>query len=598
MRKFLDLIWRHFKIGCTSELLLLEVMILGGVLGVDYLRFGFRDLCLLAPFRVALADKTAYYAGAGLIVVFLLLVPIVIAVVRILSQAPSRFQVRQERAIVGHVAFSILLGYGAIIATNLRTLGGNEVAQGSTVPGYAFQPAFVYIIDLSSWVLGTLFSPEGALFKAVGVGGLITALLAYLHYKQTPEIVKDYQNACLLADLDPAYVPIDAPSRLNFSESALAAEVPFTRASKERYVRQYFRTMPGSDAARESSQQLRRHCYELLRRVLEIPESVGVGQIELYPTTGRALEVALGSVANLGNVVVSPYEHRNTVAVVDWWKAYSGATVVTLSGNDYQDWATQCESIISELGTLLVPNRVNVLITSEINRRTGMVLPLDDLIPRVRAKYPQCRLKVIIEASQSVGNAGRMRFLSCADSYLFAAHKWLMSSEPCGVLVHSECPPRHPYDAWCEEAPRTTTSINALAGLAAALELIDREGLLQLWARSTLLQETFLERIRKKHFDVLGEKGWGEGRYAERTYISCVKPAAGYRWRPDFMSLLNKATLGIAVNDADKRAEATVSVAFPYFVSIWRLNQLCAVLGNAVQQFGLPRGDPGEGGDG
>lgn len=174
---------------------------------------------------------------------------------------------------------------------------------------------------------------------------------------------------------------------------------------------------------------------------------------------------------------------------------------------------------------------------------------------------------------------GRLRFLNCADGYVFAAHKWLMSSEPCGVLIHSERPLSHPYDAWCEEAPRTTTSISALAGLCAALELIDREGFSRLWERSTLLQDTFLERIRKKHFDVLGEQGWGAGRCAERTYMSCVKPTVGYRWRPDFITLVNKATLDIAFNDPDKRAEATVTVAFPYFLSIWRLNQLCSVLG-------------------
>ena len=41
--------------------------------------------------------------------------------------------------------------------------------------------------------------------------------------------------------------------------------------------------------------------------------------------------------------------------------------------------------------------------------------------------------------------------------------------------------------------------------------------------------------------------------------------------------------LGIGVNDGEDPAIATVTVAFPYFLSIWRLNQLCSTLSNAIE---------------
>ncbi len=578
MKKLWQLLVRHLRIGCSRNLLAGEAALLA-IIAIDYCRFGVTGLCLTAPLRFAPAGRAYYWTGAGLFLVVLVLAPIANAFARILFSLPMKSAVNDGRFMVVHVALSVLLGLGAMVAANLRTLAGVQLgAAGAVSAEYAFQPFFMFIVGLSHLGLKVVWK-NGLVFSAIGALSLAVFKKYVLPNEPSPA-VRHYLDACRLADLNPSYVPTEGSARLNFSEPAVAAEAPFVKSCKDALIRDYVKMMPGSQAANREIDRLRKYGSQLMREVLGVPASVDETAVELYASVGRAMEVALDRSGPSPDIFISPFEHRNTRATVDWFKSLSQVRVFTLDCDKYAGWQLQRSSIFNQIAESADRARPIVLIMSEVNLYTGMIVPIPSLLDDLRGAGYEVR--TMIDASHSAGNGGRLRFLEHADWYIFAAHKWLLSPEPCGILINRAPCAARPYDAWSIEKPHVAADIGALAAFIGALELARQEGFPQLWERSRLLQNTFLERMHDR-FEVLGEHDPN----VERTLISCVKPGAGFRWREGFLTIIDEAELGIYVNDAKNLGAASIRVAFPYFLSIWRLNGLCAVLENSIQRFGI-----------
>jgi selenocysteine lyase/cysteine desulfurase len=407
-----------------------------------------------------------------------------------------------------------------------------------------------------------------------------------LRVDQPPELLRDYIKASELADLDRKLVPHAAPARLNFTGPIISADIPFVSGRAETTARNYNQEVPRSQEARRRLDQLRRQCFALLRQTLDIPHTTLDSQIELFASDGRALEVALNRFGPEKNLILSPFERDAIAETAAWHCRNSCATLRRLSVPETADWRSQSSKMVEEIRSLLDPDRVNLLVFAEVNPITGITLPLPALVQSVRQTFAAYRVKIVVDGTDSVGNGGTLRFLDSADAYLFSANKWLMAPEPGSVLILKEPSDLVAYDAWTATGPAEAQDIRIIAGLSAALELLKSNGLDFFWNRSRLLQEAFLERIRKKQFEVIGESAFSDGQYAERTLMCCVRPLKGTRWRPDFVDRLERARLGIRINNPSNPALASVTVAFAYYLSIWHVNELCLVLSEATESWG------------
>ena len=579
------MIWRHVRIGCTTELLQVELALILACVLVDGYRFTEYGLCLTAPFRLTLTGTGALQAAAAVFILFLVAAPLTAGIFRVVISMPMRSGHKHRTALAAHVALCLALAGVAILTWNSRTLAGSKELTSGVIE-YRFHPLLAWLLDLSAYAVGKITAAKATLSAAT-----ITAALAFLRVyvlrtQQPPEIVKDYIKASELADLDRRFVPTAAPVRLNFSAPGNWSYVPMIGDRMETLVREYRRNFPGTREAGKHLENFRLHCFELVREVLEVPAFAHGLQIEIFKTEGRALEVALDRFGPANNLILSPFESQVAREAARWHCSGSQAPFAWISEDTISGARFEMDRMLDEFARLLRMDRVNVLVIGEVNPVTGMTLPIRELAAKLRDRFSAHQLKIVVDSSHSAGNGGKLRFLDSADAYLFKAHKWLMAAEPCEILLTKDNVERSPYDAWTVDKPNRSDDVRMIAGLIASLELVKANGFEFFWNRSRMLQETFLERARKKGFEVVGESESSNGVYPERTLVSCVRPQKGAKWRMDFIDIIDRSRLGIRVNNPSEPGLASVTVSFPYYLSFWHLNELLSALSSATEVWG------------
>src|SRR5581483_4413108 len=84
------MIWRHVRIGCTTELLQVELALILACVLVDGYRFTEYGLCLTAPFRLTLTGTGALQAAAAVFILFLVAAPLTAGIFRVVISMPMR----------------------------------------------------------------------------------------------------------------------------------------------------------------------------------------------------------------------------------------------------------------------------------------------------------------------------------------------------------------------------------------------------------------------------------------------------------------------------------------------------------------------------
>jgi selenocysteine lyase/cysteine desulfurase len=591
MTGILKLAYSIWRSGFIFIAVILDLLLLA-VLACDLMRLAYLGVCPLLPFELSLTYPNAASAAVPalcLFVIALVVIPLAIGLARLTPALPNLPAVAMgsgRGVVIAHIAGCVAVAAAVLIAYSSKDLVGHELIDGRTAQVFyswygLLAKSSVYIVQ---WGL------RAVAFSALGV--IVSS--AVVPPREGQPLIDYFRAAAELSDLPTTYVPIHRSHELDFTAPVLAPQIKLIAEVSNSVASEYDRLRPGSIEANEYLRARSEECKGLISSLILPVESARSYSVTLTSSTGRAIELALAHTPSDAVIVVSPFEHPNTCRVVSWYGRTAQASshqLTFLPGELFVPWDDQERLIVEAMRERVVSHERVVLIVSEVCYSTGRIVPIDRLAAKIRSTWPDKELIVIVDGTHSVGNVGytrdgeanegRPRFLAQAQFYVFAAHKWLMAPEPCSVLLcRSDIPEIDGYDAWGRSQPSATPSPRMIAGLRGALELISQIGLRGLGRRSQLLQKRFLEHLAEMHLqEVQPQDATGLG--PQRTGISVLKPTDNYAWRIDYRRKLSANSVSVFYPE-EWTATGWLSLAFPYYLSIWHVDRLRSALRDSV----------------
>jgi selenocysteine lyase/cysteine desulfurase len=573
----------HLRLGSISGLLVIDALGLV-VLGYDIYRF--KRLKLSFNFALEQSERfvQSYPTRYSLVLIILLTIiaPIIIAFIRVHTAPHPRLSrllgARNTFVILLHLVCAIVIGVTPILLTSMQFVSGFEgVPAGED---YSFS-SYLLIIE-------SVFFTYGIGYFATGISVLFTIYLGILlQGSRTPQYLRSYALKLALADLGSELYPSTGRHILNFNMPAIAPEIHFVRKYAQEIFKEYQQKIPGSRASGKFIGGVADQCKEMLKQFLLLDNQHTEFGVELFPTTSRAMEVALTRIPEPKELILSPFEHPTEMEVATWTSAATRSKVhrVQFRADEYSEKRErQVRAVIDQVKAILSSaGKTYVLVISEVCYATGMITPIREVIETLRSECTGFKLKVIVDGAHAAGNfnghsLGGFRY---SDAYVLSAHKWLMSPEPCGILFSRYEGDRLPrsYDSWGDELPINTASVHMVAGLAGSLELLKNVGVENLWERSRGLREYFLKRVQKK-FKVIGEDSG-----LPESLMLAIRPGAGYCWKynPELLSeyMDNKSAFALVLKIDP--TSPWIRIAFAYFLETQEVDKLCRVLDGAIK---------------
>lgn len=530
---------RHFRVGCTSLVLLLDIPVVIALL-VDLLRAVFVSHSLVYAFSEAWAKISVdtILSLAKVLSLGIIVVPIVVAVFVVLLRAGpplhGRLEIPKRRTIFIHTGIWVWLSIGGLVGFELESLSGEVLIGDHTVYLFSSMAAtlFLYLDENVVWITST--------FTALALPYLLKACLR----SDGDTGFDEYESRLVLSDIGGELYPSHGPAVANFNGGAIAPEIRWARHYAEKMARKYQRFVPGSERARQYLVDRARLCRENLQRTYGGCFDGGKLDIEFFPSTSRALEVAIARIPGPKCVVLSPYEHPSEKEVAGWVQEISGDRCVPIrfNGPDFEKaWDDQRAQIVSAFTTqrkkiesenqAALSSKARpltyVLVISQVCYATGQIIRASDLASAMKSTGLGKRLRVIVDGSHGIGNVDTHVSWSWADACVLSAHKWLLAPEPMGVCVTPGVPgSRNAYDSWRASLPVTTAGIRQIAGFLTGLRLLGTLPPGYAKDRSTRLQRRFMATKPRKWRIVGGDSD------LELSHLMAVEPAEGWKWRP------------------------------------------------------------------
>lgn len=583
IRTLLHLFKQHLRIGYVSGLLLVDCAAVV-LIAIDVYRF----LAMGLPLGAALGNTTSVISNQTSLDVmltvlsFVVVMPLLIAVTRISVGTGTRWSgiigVRKKSISYIHIALSALIACSLILIRSMQSVSGYTWS----VDGldYEFiprlQPAVPFFaINIVTVLLFSVTFGLGIL------GNIIAALV--MEGPRRFYLIKEYIARCLLADLGGDLYPVNGRHKLNFNCAAIAPEIRSIKEHTNRLVRDYQDHIPGSNASTDYLLEISKECKRLLKHLLFSSEQTEKYEIEFFPGTSRALEVALSRIGEQDQVILSPFEHPVETNVVKWFNFVSRSELreIRFEATDYSShWQDQRQRFITQLLEALRGSRgatSSTLLLSQVCYATGMVIPVWDTIAEIRRQLNGIPLRLIVDGAHYVGNNNKLDTLGDCESYVFSAHKWLLAPEPIGILIGRHTSGPRPYDSWHDLVPSSTSSTRAITGLLASLEMLTRVGFEHLWSRSRELREKFLERT-KERFEIVGENTG-----LSATFMITIRPKQPFRWGSyeTLAYYLHQHSVSLHLLSIDPHSP-WLRVALPYFLEFRQLKNLCDLLEGAL----------------
>ena len=359
------------------------------------------------------------------------------------------------------------------------------------------------------------------------------------------------------------FAPVANGDKLNFYGLAVAPEIRWIRESTNELVDLYQHYVPGSAKATALLLELAEEARALVRELLLESDVRENYRIEFVGGTSRAVEVALARTGRPQKVIISPFEHPSVIEVAKWFVSIAGAELCQLQfapQDNFRCWQEQEDLLVAQIAE---------------------VIPVEQVIDRLREFTGPSRLKIILDGAHAAGNNQNPTGIHKCASYVFSAHKWLLAPEPCGVIVsHNPAPDELvPYDAWNCTLPATTVNVHMLAGVVSSLRFLKKLGLERLWEHSGQLRERFVGRT-KHLFNVVGEES-GMG----ATLLLAICPHAEKRWKfsaTELSTYLQNNSVHALVMSIDPEVP-WIRVAFPCFIDFEHVDVLCDVLETTLE---------------
>ena len=582
----MNFLWKHFWVG-ISKMMLLVYVGLGIIIFLDY-----RRLTEMGISWRNVWELTSLYSFSDqyliiLIVLFALIIPMVFASVKFLfrQQIGGRFGETSRGfkcfLVVAHIVTFSGVGFVYCLSPAAQRLSGRQVLSDSA--DYAYKPVIRSAVDSIS--LYSLIFSAGVwaftLFASVRTTGQTFAGFSEVYRLWLELAVPE-------GDLYPLQHRIS-----NFNAGAISPEIRYVSRIVKKTQPSYQRTIPGSKDAADRLREMAAECKRDICELMSIDNSQFKYRIEFHSGTSRALELALARLPKPLVVLVSPFEHPSERDVGMWASRNSDVSISEMkfpAALLEADWEKQEESLRVELQRRVQQGDEHyVLLISEVCYVHGEVIPIEKIMKDFREVNSK-RVSFLIDASHAVGNvkgafAGGKLDLEENDGYVFGGHKWLLSPEPCGVLISSSKNKMvsHAYDTWEHELPKTTVGFHRIGGFSASLKMLVEDHRYENFLRtSKFMKERFLKlREDRGKFSLIGKSSNQNG-----SNMIAVKPISSSTWKKTNPDELMVYLYGLGVNCKVVDVGDTtpwVRITFSYFNTIADLQKLVWALNDSIQ---------------
>jgi selenocysteine lyase/cysteine desulfurase len=580
------ILWRHVRIGYVSCLVLIDCLI--APLGLyDLWMYKRAGLSVKAALELALTTATSdqLLQSFALAILLGLLMPIFLGVVLTLT-ARTRMRnwlTRQGRAwSVLHIILTAVLSLSPILLDAMQRVAGYRLTNSGNT--YDFKSSLNLIANIAGHPVAVLIALALVSVASFPLKALATRLI---QSGETPSGAVKYMQLTLLADLGRDYYPPVA-SDYSYFNAGVSPQITFAARKSARFIEKYQAKLPGSIEAGAFLAAEAETCRQRLKVMLFGDAQEADWSIQFFPSTSRALEVALADFRIVDKIILSPYEHPSEIAVANWYSTLLDCNCIALrfhGGAFGALWDEQEKALVELISPLAGPGCVLVL--SEVCYRTGMRIPIDKVQARLRQELGEKTPRIVVDAAHSVGNGeGSTRIPQSCESYILSTGKWLFSPEPGGIRVFKVNPPKgiRAYDAWDQMLPHTTANARMLGGLKAGLDLISTLGAGNLIQRSGVVKREFLSLFQalEDRLHIIGDP-----RDQRSTAMMAIAPKTGFKWRECGQKLhellINKERVFVTVVEgAAGDAKEWIRVAFPYYLDARDLRRLRNALESIV----------------
>jgi hypothetical protein len=576
----LDLVTRQVRLGFSGLLLLLDLLLVV-LFWWDLVEFRSQGFSLYGAARL-LGKRWAdgAFDASLLVLAGLLIVPLFLAATRVMGMRfpISLYRFRPRTVTWFHIVTLLpIFCIGLFLEASMRLLSGYEIS-GALVPQPLFPPRFERLVHLFGNVLVGV--PSYLVDWRVLVSLVAFTLMALLGYQKWPEFYTDYWLGSRLADIDPFFLPSSAAERNYLGPRYIAPETKGIRREVEASLRSFYDcggcTKPSQELLAATVARTKKLVVDVL-----FPPGMSASDfaVRFAPDYSRCLFAALALLPEQCQIVFLPFLNDSASDLAKSWSELRRRSVhfVPKSGLPWiDDWEKEESRILDYFAmNILVDDSRIMVVTGEIDDLTGMVLPISSLVCKLAKKG--YRAEAAVDVTTSVGNKRTLQFFPGAKIYFFVVNQWLVSNEPCGVLIfpEKESGPLG-QDSWEESIAYAPTNLRSIRALESALTFVrDIGGFDALWVREEILSRKFREGIAAR-FEVVGDTD-----HMERSFVVTVRPARGYHWTSDVY--LRAEQQGLSLCFSPGTPEALFTATFPYYVNLWRINRVCQLLNNAVE---------------
>jgi selenocysteine lyase/cysteine desulfurase len=499
--------------------------------------------------------------------------PILLAPIVALSRGQhiltSSLRVRGTAWSVLSVLLAVLAGYALVVAEAVTRLAGVEIViNGTPRTEPAFMSFYVWMQRFLPGMLLTVLALASAAFKTI---------TSVFNVQKIPSL-EDYLGRLEYQALPGSFAPVHGRRKLNFNAGGLSPMLKGVQHALLDQVSVYQSFVPGTGEARKYLEDCWSECKNLLRSV-GIVSSAG-RQVRLFSGTSRAMERGLVEVSHDLEVILSPYEHRSEYIVAE--ASHRIRAVPHESGFLELPWPEQKNRLFDGLRAASGGSGDFVFILSEVCWATGLRIPIEEVVIGLHEIWGAGRPILLIDGAHAVGNAPPPHPLNSGQVYVFSAHKWLMSPEPCGILISANARPI--YDAWVEQVPDTSVGASEVCGLRASLRLLSRMSVDARRSRVEALRERMLKAIAPELSVVGSVTG------LERTGLVGLKISTGFKWRfslPEIVERLRRREVNILVIEDESITAGTgpwLRVSVPFFSDWGEILRLSRILKSLVEE--------------
>jgi selenocysteine lyase/cysteine desulfurase len=579
-------VWIHLRLGYVLALPI-GTIIAGIPIWFDYFRFYRFGGSFYSAISLAYSDYTYIDVGLTSCIMLLFIIPLFVGVLRILlgswQRGPGFLGKRGYFVVISHIIISVFISWCAYIASYFPEASGPIYTIGNLQ--YAFTIVGTNIVTLG------FIEPILRLISLVIIA-IIPELLKYI-YRSSPsklDSIDQYIIRTKLADLNGEYYPLHGRHRGNFNSCAIAPSIRSIRHRISESTSIYQHYQPGSNSAALYLSNLWVNIKINLKELFFLDFDESNYEIYLFDSTSNAIEICLMMI-DYNIIILSPFEHKIERFMAKELTKYRGEYYYLKTNigylNGFKDDKT-INSIVDELSKHLT-NGNNILLISEVSYMTGLTVPIEPIINKIKdivAKRRDCNLIVAVDGAHSVGHKISKAW-KIADIFVFSAHKWLLSEYPAGIAIVNKRTVNmdKSLDVWGRMIPENTANQTTVIGLDAALSW--RKDLGSRWTdlenRSYMLIKHFL-KIKSHNLSVIGEDN---PKYLGK--MLAVFPANGSKWtygnKNKLKASLSKANIScevfkVSAIDGNK---IVVRLSFAYFHDVSSINRLVKILHQHIE---------------